>query len=159
MHKSFIVSMPEFMFRIKMEETSTPSLLVRYFGHGLLFSVLLIILELVWVIAFIGLVVFGFLIGLIIGLFLLFLIVGGLNTVLMELIWNIELETDWQTLLKHGFILFFALLLVNLPSIIIAAGKPGIIVQAALFLIYCFIDGYVAKYIGGWYEESAEYTE
>jgi hypothetical protein len=142
-----------------MEETSTASLLAKYFAHGFLHSVLLLILELVWAVLFIGLVIFGFLIGFIIGLLVLFLIIGGLNTVLMELVWNIQLESDWKSLLKHGFILFVALLLVNVPSIIIGLARPELVVQVAVFLVYCFIDGYVARSIGGSYEESAEYVE
>jgi hypothetical protein len=59
----------------------------RYFVHGLAFSLMFLVLAIVWVFLLIILVGIGFFIGLIIGLGLLFLIIGGLNSFITSLLW------------------------------------------------------------------------
>ena len=77
----------------------------RYFLHGVAFSLLLALLVFLWIFVAGFLVVAGYVIGLIIGLILLFFIVGGLNTVLTEIIWNVPIRENWQSILSHGLLL------------------------------------------------------
>lgn len=111
---------------------------------------------LVWAVAFVILVVFGKFIGLIIALVLLFFIIGGLNTFLTELIWDIYVRSSWQSILGHGLALFIILLIVAIPNIIIDLVVPGLATTIALFIIYCFIDGFIARKVGFWFEEYPE---
>ena len=131
-------------------------MLIRYFLHGILFAVLYIVLMLVWAVAFVILVVLGMFIGLIIALVLLFFIIGGLNTFLTELIWDIYVRSSWQSILGHGFALFIVLLIAGTPNIIINIVMPGLATTLVLFIIYCFIDGFIARKVGFWFEEYPE---
>jgi len=98
----------------------------------------------------------GFILGLIIGFVLLFFILGGLNVALTGFIWSIPIKSDWKSLLAHGFVLFIALILVGVPSFIINLAAPGLATTIVVFIIYCFIDGYVAKGVAGFWEEEYE---
>lgn len=141
------------------EEASLSSILLRYFGHGFLFAVLYLVLLFVWAVALLFLVVAGFLIGLLLGLVLLFFIVGGLNTLLTEEIWDIPVRSGWQSILGHGFLLFIVLLIASVPNIIINALVPGPVTTIVFFVIYCFVNGFIAKEVGSWFEEEEEYAE
>jgi multiple sugar transport system permease protein len=132
------------------------SLLPRYFAHGLLFSVINLLLTLAWTVLLAGLVIFGAIIGLIIGVLILFLIEGVINSFLMGRIWNLSVKTHWTSLLIHGLVLFVALLIVSIPSFIISFYIPSLSVTAMLSVLYCFVDGYVAKTIGKRWEEKRE---
>ncbi|MGB9713769.1 MAG: hypothetical protein ACPLZC_02180 [Candidatus Bathyarchaeales archaeon] len=102
------------------------------------------------------LVVVGSIIGLLIGLFVLFLLIGGLNAVLTDFIWGIPIESNWKSLLAHGFVLFIVLLIASIPQLVISLVIPNIITTIVLFMIYCFIDGFIAKNIAGYWEEEYE---
>jgi len=127
----------------------------KYFLHGILFSILGLVLVFLWAVLLIVLVVIGLFIGLIIGLLVLFFIVGGLNSFLTNIIWNMPVKTDWKSLLTHGFILSILLLVVHVPSMIVSLAAPSIATTIVLFVIYAFIDGLVAKRTAalGWREE------
>ncbi len=127
----------------------------KYFIHGFAFSVLFLGLYFVWVFLLVVFVVIGLFIGLIIGVVLLFFIIGGLNSFLTDNIWGIPIKTGWKSLLQHGFILFFLLLIVHIPAIVINI-NPNLILTIALFIVYAFIDGSVAKYVAGWWREYEE---
>jgi multiple sugar transport system permease protein len=124
------------------------SLLPRYFAHGLLFGVINLVLALAWTFLLAGLIIFGAIIGLAAGVLILFLIEGAINSFLMGRIWNLAVRTSWTSLLTHGFVLFIALLIISIPSFIVSFYVPSWPVTAVLFLLYCFIDGYVAKTVG-----------
>jgi hypothetical protein len=66
--------------------------ILRYFIHGLLFSVLSLILGLASYFLLAVLLITGFIIGLVIGLILLFIIVGGVNTILTSYLWDIDIK-------------------------------------------------------------------
>jgi hypothetical protein len=146
------------MERKAMEEQKEPwtASLVKYFLHGILFSILYLVLVFVMIFVIAALVMIGFLIGFILGFVILFFILAFVNALLTEAIWSIPIKWDLISLLVHGFVLFFALLIVNVPAIIINIVMRDILTAIVLFVVYCFIDGFVAKGIAtGWIEEES----
>ena len=135
------------------EDRSLGHLLPRYFLHGLLFSLISIILIFVWVFLTVALVFIGSILGLIIGIVLLLFIFGAINTFLMQEIWKVSTRGGLLSLFTHGLVLFLALLLVSIPSLVINLLAPNIAVSVVLFVVYCVVDGYVAKTVGGNWEE------
>ena len=133
------------------EESFFGYLLPRYFVHGLLFSMFGFIIGLLLVFIFLGLIVLGALIGLIIGFLLLFLVLGAVNAFLMDRIWNIQSNENWKNVLVHGFALAIVFLIVSIPSFIISLYAASLPTAIVLFIIYCFIDGYVAKALGSYW--------
>lgn len=127
--------------------------LAKYFVHGLAFSVIMIFLVFLWSFVLAFLVVAGAFIGLIIGLLVLFFILGGLNSFLTEEIWSISTRTGWMSLLGHGVVLFIALIIAHIPSIIINLTVPSLPMTIVLFIAEAFIDGFVAKNVAGFWEE------
>lgn len=143
------------------EQFSWPSRLARYFLHGIAFSILFPLLGLAWVIILELLIMVGALIGLIIGFIVLFFFIGGLNTVLTSFVWSTTIESGWKTLLIHGLGLFFALLIVDLPRyIFLPLGRSGSSLALAIgvFVIYSFIDGFIAKNVASVWEERSGYS-
>jgi hypothetical protein len=130
---------------------------LKYFLHGVSFSLLMLVLGLAWAILFVILAAVGFLIGLIIGLIVLFILVGGLNSFLTHMIWGIPIKTDWKSLLAHGFAFIVALLVAEIPSFLVTSYAPGLATTAVLFIIDAFIDGFIGKNVACHWEE--EYGE
>jgi hypothetical protein len=135
------------------EHYSQKSVLARYFLHGIAFSFLLLLLEIGWMFILVFLAVIGFIIGIILGLIVLFFIIGALNAFLTDLVWFIPVRYDWKGLLGHGFVLFVVLLIVGIPSYVVTIVAPSILTAIVLFVVYAFIDGYVAKNVGKMWEE------
>jgi hypothetical protein len=140
--------------------------LARIFVHGIAFSVLLSIFYIAWVFIAAFLIVAGFelafLLGLIIGLVLAFaifiLVAGALNTLITEVVWGVDLKHDWQSILAHAFVLFVALVLAGIPSLVIRYIVPGWLTTIGLTICYCFIDGFVCRSVGAvWMVERTEY--
>lgn len=102
----------------------------------------------------------GYIIGLVIGVLVLLFIIGWLNAGLTGFIWDVSIGTDWTSLLAHGFVLLFALLVAHIPAIIVNFAVPSLASAAVMFVVNCFIDGFVAKGVAGYwiegYEESSE---
>jgi hypothetical protein len=120
--------------------------LAKYFLHGVAFSLLFFILAIVWALVFGVLIVLGSIIGLIIGVVLLFFIVGGLNAFLSEIVWNLSIDYNWQSVLTCGFYLTVILVVVHIPiAYALIYEPPNIIVSMVLFVIYAFIDGFLAR--------------
>jgi len=111
--------------------------LVKYFLHGLAFSVIFLLLALVWAFILAILVVTGLVIGLIIGLILLLFIIGGLNSFLTDFIWSIPIKTGWKSLLGHGFVLFIALIIVHVPAIMMSSIVPKLSYHNSAFHCLC----------------------
>jgi len=126
---------------------------LKYFLHGISFSILLLILGIFWVVIFAILLAIGYIIGFIIGLLVLFIFVGGLNSFLTDMIWSIPIKTQWKGLLAHGVVLFIVLVIAGIPQLIVNLVASNLPVQVGLFIIYAFIDGFVAKKIGEQWEE------
>lgn len=130
--------------------------LLKYFLHGLSFSVILTLLIIIWALVLVALILIGSIIGLIIGFIILLFIMGGLNSLLASLIWSISIKTKWTSLLGHGLVLSIALVLVGIPAIIINLIAPSLATSIALIIIYAFIDGFVAKLVAMWWKEEYE---
>jgi hypothetical protein len=130
------------------KESSSGHLLARYFAHGFLFSVLVLSIGLVWGVVLAGLIVFGSFLGLIVGFVLLFFIFGAINRFLVERIWKVPVDDYWIKLMVHGFVLFMALLVVSIPSFLVIFYSASLPAAAVLFIVYCFIDGYIGKVVG-----------
>jgi hypothetical protein len=139
------------MVKENSEESFFRYLLPRYFVHGLLFSMFGFIIGVMLIFVFAGLVLVGSFIGLIIGFLLLFLVVGAVNAFLMDKIWNIQVNENWGIMLVHGFALALVFLMVSIPSFIISLYARSLPTTIVLFIIYCFIDGYVAKAVGNYW--------
>lgn len=132
-------------------------LLARYFLHGISFSALLAISLIVWSFVAAFLVVTGFVIGLILAFVVLFIIIGGLNIVLTESIWHVSIKQDWKDILVHGLLLSIVLSLAGIPSLIINFAVPSWITATALFVVYCFIDGFLARRVAFVWERQTSY--
>jgi hypothetical protein len=127
--------------------------------HGIAFSILYLILAIVWFVALVFLVMVGLFIGLIIGLLVLFWIIGGLNTLLADAVWGMSLRSDWKSLLFHGFALFFVLLIAHIPAFIINLAAQNIVIYAMVFIVYAFIDGFLARSVAEmWEGEEPQYV-
>ncbi len=130
--------------------------LPKYFLHGIAFSFILIVLVIFWSVILVILVAFGFIIGLIIGFIVLLYLLGGINVFLSGTIWGIQVKEDWKSLLIHGLVLFISLIVVQIPSMIVTLVVPSLATTVLLFIIYGFIDGFVAQNIGIFWEEEPE---
>lgn len=140
--------------RGKDQAGSRLSLLLRYFIHGFAYSILMLILGVLWAVTFAVLLVIGSFIGFIIGLLVLFVLVGGLNSLLTDIIWSVHVKTGWTTILVHGLVLVIVLVIAGIPQLIVNLYvAPNLPTQIALFIIYAFIDGFVARKIGEQFEE------
>ena len=118
--------------------------LVKLLLHGVLLSLIGLILGAVWVLATVFLVVLGFVIGLIIALGLLFLMAGFVNGVLGEYLWEIDRSKGIINTLVHGLALGIVLLIANLwtsylPTLVFS----GTSVQVVSFIITIAVDGAV----------------
>jgi hypothetical protein len=136
-----------------MGEFWEKSLLLKYFLHGILFSGIFLVMGFVWAFVFVVLVVAGLLVGFILGLILLFFIIGWINVSLAGLIWDMWIQSDWKSLLVHGFLLFVLLIIAGIPSIIVNLIVPSLAITLVFFIINCLIDGFVAKNLAEWFEE------
>jgi hypothetical protein len=87
----------------------------------------------------------GLLLGLIIGFFLLFILMGVVNVAITNAIWDTGIESNWKGDFFQGLVLFIALILADIPNLIISSIVPGPITLIFLFVLYCFIDGFIAK--------------
>lgn len=129
--------------------------LVKYFIHGLGFSIIYLVLAIGWAFILVLLVGLGYIIGLIIGLGLLFLIVGYLNSFITDLLWFPVRTSFWSTLF-HGFALFIVLVIVGIIFVWIPnTAFPSIYTQVVTFIGETFLNGLAGKTIaGGWKEET-----
>jgi len=129
---------------------------LKYFFHGISFSILLLLLGFLWAFILGILVVLGYLIGLIIGFVLLLIFVGGINSFLSDFFWDISTSTDWKSLLGHGFILFIALFIVDIPAVLVNLYVPSLVTSIAVFIIYAFISGFIARKVAAYWEQYHE---
>jgi hypothetical protein len=141
------------------EENRLPRrpLIAKFFLHGIAFSGLLLVLTIVWAFLVAFLVIAFFIIGLILGLVIFIFIVGGLNILLTESIWHVPIKQDWKDVLAHGLLLSIVLSLTGMPSLIINLAIPSWITATALFIVYCFIDGLLARRVAFVWEKQTSY--
>jgi hypothetical protein len=136
-----------------LPEEGYPRRVAKYFIHGIAYSVIMAVLVFVWVFVSVLLVVVGSLIGLIIGFILLFIVLGGLNCFLTVTIWSISTKTAWTSLLGHGLALLIALIIVHIPAFLINLTVPSLATTIVLFIVYAFVDGFVAKNVAKVWKE------
>jgi hypothetical protein len=117
----------------------------KYFLHGLVFSIVMFGIVIGWAVVLVFLVVVGSVIGLIIGVLALAYVIGWLNVNLSSYFWHIRSDSKWTALLAHGFLLLIALIVVGIPQLLFTTVVPGILTSILLFIVYCFVDGFVAK--------------
>jgi hypothetical protein len=113
------------------------------------FAAINLVMLFFWAILLVVLISVGLFIGLIIGFVLLFFFLGYVNAGITSFIWDVEIRTDWKSAFLHGLVLFVAFVIVNIPSVVLNYVFQGIATTIVLFLVYCFIDGFVARKIAG----------
>jgi hypothetical protein len=140
----------------KQEEIadSLLSLCVRYFLHGIAFSLLFFVLVFFWVFLTLFLVTIGSWLGLIIGIVFILFLMGALNVGLTEIIWGTMIGTSLKSILAHGILLLMLLGLAGLPSSLVLYISPGLTTTIIMFVVYCFIDGFIARKVALIFEES-----
>jgi len=136
-----------------LPEEGYPRRVTKYFIHGIAYSIIMTVLVFVWVLVTVLLVAVGSLIGLIIGVILLFIVLGGLNCFLTVSIWSISTKTAWTSLLGHGLVLLVALIITHIPAFLINLAVPSLATTIVLFIVYAFVDGFVAKNVAKVWKE------
>lgn len=130
---------------------AAPTSVVREFGkytaHGLAFAILFLIVGVAWAAIFLVLAICGFLIGIAIGLVLYFVLMGYVNSIVTEVLW-FPVKTGLVTCLGHGFLLFLALLPVNLVLFgVQLVVRPDLLVTLMLFVASSPLAGAIAKLV------------
>jgi ribosomal protein L37AE/L43A len=119
---------------------------VKFFVHGIAFSVLFFALDFLWLFSSLFLLTIGSILGFIIGILLLFVIVGVTNTVVSRFVWKFSMKYSAKKIFFHGLILFVILLVVDpvfmIPTLVFE-GNP--IAIAADFIVSCFVCGSIGK--------------
>ncbi|MCX6651333.1 MAG: hypothetical protein NT131_06735 [Methanomassiliicoccales archaeon] len=130
--------------------------MLKYCLHGLGLDVIMFGVTMGWAFLLGLLVSIGWLIGLIIGLAVLIFLFGYINTYVAERVWDISLEIDLGSVFFHGLKLFVFLIIVSIPSLIVAYIVPSWITSVLIFVIYVPIDGYVGMNVAQDYETDYE---
>jgi ribosomal protein L37AE/L43A len=145
----------------KMAFAMTPSWkrIVKYFAHGIAFSVLFIGLEIVWISSSFFLIAIGSILGLIIGILILFLILGVVNSIVSRFVWGFSMKTSTGSIFFHGLVLFLILIAVEivllLPALVFV-GNP--IVTTVRFIVSCFLYGLIGEKVAeNWTEDRIKY--
>ena len=141
-----------------VDDDSTEGTLAKYFVHGAAYSSLAMVLAVVWLFVAIIMIILGaimgvlsFLAGFAASFVVLFIAIGWLNAQVSQYIWKIQVKQKWLSLLGHGFLLFIAIAIAGIPSMIIsgmmwAADLFTYVVYTIVnFLIYSLVDGYICK--------------
>jgi len=128
------------------------SSLARYFVHGLAFSCLVSLALIIWLFIGVSLVVvtpfltlIGIFIALIVSFALLLVMLGGLNATLTESIWHVPIDQSWSHVVVHSILLMLMLIIVGIPAAVADFLVPSWVTSVTLFIIYGFVDGFVAK--------------
>ncbi len=135
------------------EEDSIGKMMAKYFVHGAIYSLLMLVLMVVWAFLMAIMVVLGSSIGLVASFPILFLMVGWLNAQISQYIWKIQVKQKWLSLLGHGLLLFIVIAIAGVPSMIINAMMLSadvftyVMFVLVNFLIYSLIDGYICKHV------------
>ncbi|TFG08654.1 hypothetical protein EU538_06770 [Candidatus Thorarchaeota archaeon] len=130
---------------------TTPRTILKYFLHGIVYSVFMFFASVMLVVVASFLIVIGSLIGLILGFAMIFMTIGCLNAGIAGLIWDLDVSSGWQSCLGHGLLLFVLLLIAHVPFLILEALYTGMTVEVAVILLMAeillmaIVDGYVGK--------------
>jgi hypothetical protein len=126
----------------------------KYFLHGLVYSLLSIVLSFMWSVVAVFLVLTGFLIGIAIALFLLVLIAGAVNTFVSQLIWKFSMNDSIVGIFTHGAVLgiiFILIGLVTIIPIILIIGNPFYMIL--LEIAMCFVRGFIGEKVAEHWRE------
>jgi hypothetical protein len=118
----------------------------RYFLHGLVYSLLSIVLSFMWGFVAVFLILTGFFIGLAIALFLLVLIAGAVNTFVSELVWKFSMNDSIVGIFTHGAalgIIFVLISLVTIIPIMLIVGNPFYLILLEIGM--CFVRGFIGE--------------
>lgn len=133
---------------------------VKFFIHGLLFTLIMYVIIIGWIFLLIPFAMCGFCFGIAIALGILAYVIGWINSWLMERIWGREKEEfDWWGPLIHGILLFVVILVLSIPWYAVTAVFPEVntwpylIISILVFFVYCLIDGFAAYYVGAMFTE------
>jgi len=141
-----------------LDEDSTERTVAKYFVHGAAYSLLVMVLAIVW--AFVAVImlilgatmgVLGFFVGFVASFAILFIALGWLNAQISQYIWKIQVKQKWLSLLGHGLLLFIVIAIAGIPSMIIGAMMWSadlftyVMFTIVNFLIYSLVDGYISK--------------
>jgi len=128
-----------------------PTLIAKYFLHGVAYSLLVVGFVLVWIFLLVALVVIGSILGLLLGLLVMVMGVGYLNSLLSGYFWKIQTQTKWSSLLVHGLMLMIAIGLASVPFMILEylaeslTPVVSIVAILVLFVIHSIVNGYLGK--------------
>ncbi len=124
----------------------------KYTLHGLAFAALFLIVGVVWAGILLVLVVCGLFIGLAIGIVLYFVLMGYVNSFITETLW-FNVRTGFVACLGHGFLLFLALVPLNLLYLGLQAFvTQDLLVLVPIYLATTPIAGVIAKAVAGLWE-------
>jgi len=141
-----------------LDDNSTEETVAKYFVHGATYSLLIMVLVVVW--AFVAVImlilgatmgVLGFFAGFVASFAILFIALGWLNAQISQYIWKIQVKQKWPSLLGHGFLLFIVIAIAGIPTMIIGAMMWSadiftyVMFTIVNFLIYSLVDGYICK--------------
>lgn len=77
------------------------SRVLRYFLHGVAFSVLITVLGVFWIFSLVILITIGSFLGLILGFAILFPLVGGMNTLISRFVWGFYMRSSLWDVCLH----------------------------------------------------------
>jgi hypothetical protein len=150
----------------------------QIFLHGAFLDGVGLALEyvwIVWVFVFIFAVVFGPLVWILVLVSLIF-ITGGLNSFLTFVVWSVGLKINLKSLLGQGSVLASMLLIAHIPTFfthyfvpslattitipllmpinpLLLSVSPDLATMIFLFIIYSFIDGFIARRVADLWKE------
>ena len=137
-----------------------PTLIAKYFLHGVAYSLLVIGLTFVSILLLVALVVIGSILGLLLGFLIMIMGVGYVNSFLSGYFWNIQTPTKWFSLLVHGLVLMIAIGFASIPFMILeylAASLAPVffaITILVLFVVHSIVNGYLGKAVASRQGES-----
>ncbi len=134
--------------RMKDRAGSRLPLPLKYFIHGIAFSLLFLILAFMWAFVLLLLVGLGSIIGLVIGFGLLLLMIGYLNSGITSLLW-FDVKLGFWNVLVHGLVLFIVLLPINLVFMAVRLVFPDVLGLIVTYPIATILCGFVARKVAG----------
>ncbi len=122
-----------------------------YFAHGLALGLLFFAVGTAWAFPLSTLLVGGIFFGIVIGVGVFLAVLGYLNTIVVEGLW-FPVRTGFLTCLGHGFLLFVALLPLNLFVVAVQAYVTRApVVSLLVFVAAAPLNGFLGKAVAaGW---------
>jgi len=133
------------------QKSSVKRIVAKYFIHGILFSMLFLVFQILWGSIAVFLAGSDLILGLLIGFWLLVPIVGFANSVITSLLW-FKVEISFLGTMAHGFVLLIILFIVNVIVILVPyLVFPGTVTSVVTLIIASFPDGLVGKTVAEWW--------